>query len=62
MSKKYYNHLALEVSPYDIDDIGQACCRLLGEETFQPELSSHIRQYYWGEKIAQLLESVYKQL
>lgn len=60
--KEYYNHLALEVSPYDIDDIGQACCRLLGEETFQPELSSHIRQYYSGEKIAQLLESVYKQL
>ena len=37
-SKEYYNGMAEIVNPYSVDEIGQACLRLLSEKTYQPKL------------------------
>lgn len=57
--KEYYNKLAIEVSPYSIDEIGQACNIFLEGKTFQPTLSEHIKNNYSTERITKLLENTY---
>lgn len=59
--KEYHNKLAIEVSPYSIDEIGIACNTFLKGETFQPALSEYIKNNYSTEKILQLLEKTYTQ-
>lgn len=59
--KEYYNKLAIEVSPYSIDEIGIACNTFLKGKTFQPTLSEYIKNNYSTEKIFQLLVNTYAQ-
>lgn len=44
--KEYYNGRAELVSPYDVDAIGKAICKLLKENKSQPELSKFILENY----------------
>lgn len=57
--KEYYDNLALQVSPYSIDEIGKACIALLNGKSFQPTLSEHIKNHYSTNKIIELLEKAY---
>lgn len=60
--KEYYNGMAEVVNPYDIDDIGQACIRLLEGKTHQPQLRKHIKENFSLENIANILIETYKSL
>lgn len=60
--KEYYNGLAEVVNPYDVDDIGQACMRLLNGKTYQPELRKYIEENYSLDVISDKLISVYNNL
>lgn len=60
--KEYYNGMAEIVNPYSVDEIGQACIRLLNGKTYQPELRKYIRENYSLDVIADKLISVYKTL
>lgn len=57
--KEYYNGLAIEVNPYDIDDIGTAINKMLKETHFQPMLQKHIINNYSIEKISKKIENAY---
>ena len=44
--KEYYDGRAELVSPYDVDAIGQAVCKLMSKGKSQPELRQHILNNY----------------
>lgn len=61
-SKEYYNGMAEIVNPYSVDEIGQACLRLLSEKTYQPKLRKHINTNYSLNAISNRLIDIYKSL
>lgn len=60
--KEYYNGMAEIVNPYSIDEIGQACMRLLNGKSYQPQLRQHIEQNYSLDAISKKLINVYSSL
>lgn len=60
--KEYYNGMAEIVNPYNVDEIGQACIRLLNGKTYQPKLRKHINDNYSLDAIANKLIREYKSL
>lgn len=60
--KEYYNGMAEIVNPYNVDEIGQACLRLLNGKTYQPELRKYINNNYSLDAVANKLIEVYKSL
>ena len=60
--KEYYNNLAIEVNPYDIDSIGKAVKSFLNGQTFQPQLAQYIDKNYSLTTTAKLLEQIYSGL
>lgn len=60
--KEYYNGMAEIVNPYSVDEIGQACIKLLNGNTFQPNLRKYINDNYSLETIADNLCNIYKSL
>lgn len=60
--KEYYNGMAEIVNPYSIDEIGQACLKLLNEKTYQPELRKYINNNYSLDTVANKLIKVYSSL
>lgn len=60
--KEYYNGMTEIVNPYNVDEIGQACLKLLNGKTYQPELRKYINENYSLDTIAELLIDIYKQL
>ena len=60
--KEYYNGMAEIVNPYSIDEIGQACIRLLNGKTYQPELRTYVNNNYSLDVIANKLLQVYNSL
>lgn len=60
--KEYYNGMAEIVNPYNVDEIGQACLRLLSEKTYQPKLRKHINTNYSLNAISNRLIDIYKSL
>lgn len=60
--KEYYNGMAEIVNPYNVDEIGQACLKLLNGKTYQPKLRKYINENYSLDTIAELLINIYKQL
>ena len=50
------------VNPYSIDEIGQACIRLLNGKTYQPELRTYVNNNYSLDVIANKLLQVYNSL
>ena len=60
--KEYYNGMAEIVSPYNVDEIGQACMRLLKGKTFQPQLRQHAIDNYSSLAITDKLIEVYRKL
>lgn len=60
--KEYYNGMAEIVNPYNIDEIGQSCIRLLSEKTYQPQLREHINKNYSLNVISELLINIYEHL
>lgn len=54
--------LAEIVNPYDVDDIGRACMRMLNNDTHQPQLREHILREYSPEAIARRLADIYRSL
>ncbi len=60
--KEYYKSLALEVNPYDVDEIGAAVLKGLSCFTQQPKLQEHIRNNFSLENISKLLETQYQLL
>lgn len=60
--KEYYNSFAIEVNPYDIDEIGSAVLKGLSNFTMQPELQEHICKNFSLENISKQLESQYRLL
>jgi glycosyltransferase involved in cell wall biosynthesis len=57
--KEYYNGLAKIINPYCIDEIGSAVVDLLNGETFQPQLSDHIKNQFLLHKISLRLIECY---
>ena len=57
--KEYYNGMAEIVNPYSIDEIGQACIRLLNGKTYQPKLREYINKKYSLDVIADNLINIY---
>ena len=60
--KEYYDGMAEVVNPYSIDEIGQACMRLLNGKSYQPQLRQHIEQNYSLDAISEELINVYSSL
>ncbi len=60
--KEYYDGLAKTVNPKSVDEIGQAVRFFLDGNTFQPILSEHVITNYSDKKVAENLESVYKDI
>ncbi len=60
--KEYYNSLAIEVNPYNVDEIGSAVLRGLSNFTMQPELQEHIYKNFSLENISKQLETQYRLL
>jgi len=60
--KEYYNGMAHIVNPYSIDEIGKAVKSFLDGETFQPQLSEHIRTHFSMETISNQLVNAYKSI
>jgi len=60
--KEYYNGMAEEIDPYAIDEIGQACMRLLKGKTYQPQLREIIAREYSLSTTADKLVGVYESL
>ena len=56
---EYYKGMASIVDPYNIDDIGKAIMKFIGNETFQPELSEHIKSNFSLQGVAQKLVKSY---
>lgn len=52
--KEYYNHMAFEVNPYSIDDIGKAVVMAM-RDSYQPQLKCFVDQNYSQESVAELL-------
>lgn len=57
--KEYYNGMAEIVNPYSIDEIGQACIKLLNGKTYQPKLREYINKKYSLDVIADNLINIY---
>lgn len=53
--KEYYQGQAIEVDPYDTDEIGRAIKVMLEGKTYQPELSQYILYKYSLSKVSQIL-------
>lgn len=60
--KEYYNGMAEIINPYNVDEIGQACLKLLNGKTYQPELRKYINENYSLNAVANKLIEVYKSL
>lgn len=60
--KEYYNGLAKIINPESVDEIGAAVVQFLSGETFQPDLSNHIRENFTVSASAAELSSVYYRL
>lgn len=60
--KEYYNGMVEIVNPYNVNEIGQACLKLLNGKTYQPELRKYINDNYSLNKISDLLIKEYSQL
>lgn len=53
--KEYYDGRAELVSPYDVDAIGKAVCKLMKNGKSQPELSQHILKNYSFDVLSKYL-------
>lgn len=53
--KEYYDGRAELVSPYDVDAIGEAVCKLMSEGKAQPELRKHILEKYSFDVLSKYL-------
>ena len=60
--KEYYHGMAEVVNPYDVDEIGMACMRLLEGKTYQPELRNNILENFSSSAITDRLIEVYSKL
>lgn len=60
--KEYYSGMAEIVNPYDVDEIGKACVRLLEEKTYQPQLQQYVMENYSSSAITDRLIEVYSKL
>lgn len=60
--KEYYNSMATEVNPYDVDEIGLAIQKNLTGFTQQPNLQKYICENYSLEVIAKKLVVMYESL
>jgi glycosyltransferase involved in cell wall biosynthesis len=56
--KEYYNHMAFEVNPFSVDDIGTSVMKAM-QESFQPQLKDYIDSNYSQRSIAELLMKCY---
>lgn len=56
--KEYYDGRAELVSPYSVDEIGQAVCKLLHKGKSQPELREHILSNYSFDVLSRKLHDV----
>ena len=54
--KEYYSGKAIEVNPYDTDEIGTAVKAFLDWQTFQPQLSKMIKETKSQKTLSCLLE------
>lgn len=57
--KEYYNGLAKIINPYSLDEIGNAVVDLLNGETFQPQLSDHVKNQFLLQKTSLRLIETY---
>ena len=60
--KEYYSGMAEIVNPYDVDEIGKACIRLLEKKTYQPQLQQYVTDNYSPSAITDKLIEVYNKL
>ena len=60
--KEYYNGMAYEVNPYDVDDIGKSVMAAMGNDNKQPQLREHIIAEYSTTAIRTKLINVYQSL
>lgn len=60
--KEYYNGMAEIVNPFSVDEIAQACIKLLNGKTYQPQLRQHIEENYSLDVIADRLINIYSSL
>ncbi len=56
--KEYYDGRAELVSPYSVDEIGQAVCKLMHKGKAQPELREHILSNYSFDVLSKKLHDV----
>lgn len=55
--KEYYDGLAYLVSPYNVDEIGNAVCEAMNKGKGQPELRDHIINNYSFDVLSKLLHT-----
>ncbi|MCQ2204767.1 MAG: glycosyltransferase family 4 protein [Bacteroidales bacterium] len=60
--KEYYNGMAEVVDPYSVDEIGEACMRLLSGKTYQPQLRQYIHNNCSLSAIVDKLVEAYSSL
>lgn len=60
--KEYYNGMAYEVNPYDIDDIGKSVVAALKDDNRQPELKKWIINNFGLSLCMEKLEDSYKKV
>lgn len=59
--KEYYSGRCLEVDPLSVDEIGSAVVSFMnGQQSFQPELKSHIDSLYSPDAITEMLIGCYE--
>lgn len=60
--KEYFLPNAIAVNPKSVDEIGTAVMRFLNGETFQPTLKEVIAKKYSESRVADMLESAYREV
>lgn len=60
--KEYYDNLALQVNPYNVDDIGKAILKSLSSFSNQPALQKHIQENFSLGKISEKLQAMYQKV
>jgi glycosyltransferase involved in cell wall biosynthesis len=60
--KEYYNNLAKEINPYNIDDIGIAIIEFLSGDTYQPKLGEYVRNKFSVLNVSKQLLSIYQNI
>ncbi len=56
--KEYYNHMAFEVNPFSVDDIGKAVVEAM-KKSYQPQLKDYVDVNYSQHSVASLLMRCY---